>query len=646
MALIGASHTADLAEAFSRRVMRTVREHTDVLGYGLATESVGAWGTSHGAEYKAAGVGGPITGRRADCAIVDDPVKSRADAESETYRERTWDWYSSDLRTRLKPGGRVVLIMCMVGDTPVMLADGSERLLRDISVGDKVATYRDGVLSTSVVRQWASNGLDRVFTIKMTSGVTVTANARHPFLVCEEGKPKWVRTKDLRQGHEIYRVNGESGKARLAHGMAAKSRLAAVDTAHLITTRRGGKTACGRHVSVPHCAAVGASRIVTASLLRNMIDCSRRKMASVLYADSRQGKMFAPTGAANFASIIATIRERLGGFFATIATFLSVTQKHRKPPLPRPNTSDFILDKVIEVRSAGIEEVFDVQIDHTENFIASGLVSHNTRWHMDDLGGRLLDRQPGMWRVVSLPAQAGENDMLGRNPGDWLWADDAYGYGADLQKARAECEANGQMRDWHALYQQQPRPEEGSLFKVTQLAVLDAAPTGGKDVRAWDLASTADGGDWTVGARLRRLPDGAFVIVDVTRLRGGPDAVEAAIVNTAKQDGRGVIVSLPQDPGQAGKTQALYLTRKLAGYQVKTSPETGDKITRAGPLAAQVNVGNVSLTRASWNTALIDEMRDFPHGTHDDQVDALSRAFGELITGHPIVFSPELMRRI
>jgi predicted phage terminase large subunit-like protein len=380
MALIGASHTADLAEAFSRRVMRTVREHTDVLGYGLATESVGAWGTSHGAEYKAAGVGGPITGRRADCAIVDDPVKSRADAESETYRERTWDWYSSDLRTRLKPGGRVVLIM--------------------------------------------------------------------------------------------------------------------------------------------------------------------------------------------------------------------------------------------------------------------------TRWHMDDLGGRLLDRQPGMWRVVSLPAQAGENDMLGRNPGDWLWADDAYGYGADLQKARAECEANGQMRDWHALYQQQPRPEEGSLFKVTQLAITDTAPVGGRDVRAWDLAATANGGDWTAGARIRRLPDGRFLIVDVVRLRGGPEQVEAAIVNTAAQDGHGVTVSLPQDPGQAGKAQVLYLTRKLAGYRVESSPETGDKITRAGPLAAQLNVGNVSLVKAPGNVALIEEMRDFPNGTHDDQVDALSRAFAALITRQAMNISSEALRRI
>jgi hypothetical protein len=63
-----------------------------------------------GGEYFAAGVGGSITGRRADLVLIDDPVRSREDADSETSRERAWEWYRSDLLTRLKPGGRVVLI--------------------------------------------------------------------------------------------------------------------------------------------------------------------------------------------------------------------------------------------------------------------------------------------------------------------------------------------------------------------------------------------------------------------------------------------------------------------------------------------------------------------------------------------------------
>lgn len=90
-------------------------------------------------------------------------------------------------------------------------------------------------------------------------------------------------------------------------------------------------------------------------------------------------------------------------------------------------------------------------------------------------------------------------------------------------------------------------------------------------------------------------------------------------------------VCIPQDPGQAGKTQVLYLTRMLAGYSVHSSPETGDKVTRAEPFAAQVNVGNVLMLRGAWNKAFVEELRAFPAGAYDDQVDGASRAFARLL---------------
>ena len=73
-----------------------------------------------------------------------------------------------------------------------------------------------------------------------------------------------------------------------------------------------------------------------------------------------------------------------------------------------------------------------------------------------------------------------------------------------------------------------------------------------------------------------------------------------------------------------------YLTRQLAGFHVISSRETGSKATRAMPLASQVEGGNVSIVRADWNRTLLDEMRDFPWGKKDDQVDALVRAFATL----------------
>lgn len=109
--VLAAAHTADRAEYVSRQVQRYIRGNPETLCVGLASESVGQWATTTGGEYKAAGVGVGIAGFRADIGIIDDPVKSREEADSEVVQGRIWDWYWSDFTTRLKPGAPVILIM-------------------------------------------------------------------------------------------------------------------------------------------------------------------------------------------------------------------------------------------------------------------------------------------------------------------------------------------------------------------------------------------------------------------------------------------------------------------------------------------------------------------------------------------------------
>ena len=366
--MIGASYNGEYAEWISEQLMRVIRENAAILGYSLLNDSKKFWSTTNRGQYRAAGAQGGITGRRADLVVLDDPIKGREDADSLTIREKVWSWYRAEVITRLKPGGRIVLIQ--------------------------------------------------------------------------------------------------------------------------------------------------------------------------------------------------------------------------------------------------------------------------TRWHPDDLAGRLLaaaEAGGDQWRVINLPAIAEQNDQLGRQPGEALWPE--WEDQAALERKRLSVGD----REWSALFQQRPAPREGTLFKRENFVILPAAPTThGSIIRAWDLAATdamhGSNPDYTVGMKIQRDPNGRIIVLDVIRFRGGPSQVEQTIVNTAHQDGAGVRIGLPQDPGQAGKQQIAYLTKQLAGFTVSSSPESGSKETRAMPLASQVEVGNVALVQAPWKDILLDELADFPAGSHDDQVDAFSRGFAMLVS--------------
>jgi predicted phage terminase large subunit-like protein len=145
-------------------------------------------------------------------------------------------------------------------------------------------------------------------------------------------------------------------------------------------------------------------------------------------------------------------------------------------------------------------------------------------------------------------------------------------------------------------------------------------------------ATAALTADPTAGVKVGKAPDGTFWVGHVVLTREEGNEVRKLVKATAEMDGKTVQVDLPQDPGQAGKVQARDYVAYLAGFVVRTSPETGDKATRAEPFSVQCEAGNVYIVEGSWNEPYLDELCAFPGGSeHDDQVDATSRAFGRLI---------------
>lgn len=276
------------------------------------------------------------------------------------------------------------------------------------------------------------------------------------------------------------------------------------------------------------------------------------------------------------------------------------------------------------------------------------IILMHTRWHEDDLAGRLLSVEADKWRVISIPAECESlDDPLGRSVGEFLWEDDPkeFGYARALREDKETLFARGATREWASQFQQRPRPAEGSLFRIGRIEILDVCPPLVVRGRGWDVAATKTMGsrdpDWTCGVGMGRTPEGTYVIYDVRRQRGGPDDTRSLVLNTARLDGGNVRIGFPQDPGQAGKAQVLDYVRMLSGFTVDSLPVTGDKGTRASPLASQANGSNVAIVRGEWNKWFLDELAAFPSGAHDDGVDAAAEAFRLVGLGPvPIVFSP------
>lgn len=178
------------------------------------------------------------------------------------------------------------------------------------------------------------------------------------------------------------------------------------------------------------------------------------------------------------------------------------------------------------------------------------------------------------------------------------------------------------------------RPAAGLYFKRDEVEIIDRWPDDViKVVRRWDLAATEphEGNldpDWTAGVLMGLRRNGKIVVGHCERFRKKTSVVRERVRRTAEMDGYNTKIGLPQDPGQAGVDQVNSYISDLAGFAVEPIRETGNKIIRADPFAAQWQAGNVQVLKGYWNEAFFAEHEEFGGGTgHDDQVDASSGGY-------------------
>lgn len=256
------------------------------------------------------------------------------------------------------------------------------------------------------------------------------------------------------------------------------------------------------------------------------------------------------------------------------------------------------------------------------------------RLHQNDPTAHLLETRKGKIKHICLPGEIknfkdmvqppelvkkySKDGLLDKNRLNWNVLNDLNNLG--------QFTYGGQVG-------QNPVPLGGGMFKTEHFILIERPPFENdvtQVVRYWDKAATAGGGAYSVGAKMCKLKDGTFVVLDIKRGQWASDVREKIIKECARADGASCKIYVEQEPGSGGKESADSTIKNLVGFSTYKDRPTGDKAQRADPYSVQVNLGMVKLLKGDWNKDYIDELKNFPNSTYKDQTDASSGAFNKL----------------
>ena len=241
-----------------------------------------------------------------------------------------------------------------------------------------------------------------------------------------------------------------------------------------------------------------------------------------------------------------------------------------------------------------------------------------TRWHSDDMIGRLLEKSKEPWEHIKLPAKAEEDDPLDREEGGPL-CPELF----DLPELDTLQEEVGGTtgRYWVALYQQRPSAEQGNIFKMEWWKYFDVPPAFSRIHQYWDTAyKKGKTTDYSVCMTIGQHATG-LCILDIYRAKlEYPELIRMMQAQYERYRPRAVMV----EDSASGQSAIQSLTRDTSIPIIKIRAE-GTKEQRANRITGQCEAGRITLPQnVTWLSVFLDEVSTFPAGKHDDMVDVLS----------------------